>query len=135
MQKEKKASSWHKHDSKQASAPLILDPTAGNLTKDARDVCAKFEQISGMRVSVVERAGQAIKTLAKSEPLKKKGCDREKCFPCRTGGGNCEKSGVAYRVRCERCRRAVKLVEYECDFASCWANAGFGLESLHSYGI
>ena len=113
LQKEKKASNWHKRDSKQASAPLILDPTAGSLTKDARDVCAKFEQISGMRVSVVERAGQAIKTLAKSEPLKKKGCEREKCFPCRTGGGNCEKNGVAYRVRCETCRRAGKLVEYE----------------------
>ena len=113
LQKEKKASSWHKRDSKQASAPLILDPTAGSLTKDARDVCAKFEQVSGMRVAVVERAGQAIKTLAKSEPLKKKGCDRVKCFPCRTGGGNCEKSGVGYRVRCEMCRRAGKLTEYE----------------------
>ena len=76
MQKERKATNWHQRDSKQASAPLILDPTAGSLTRDARDVCAKFEQVSGMRVSVVERAGQAIKHLAKSEPLKRKGCGR-----------------------------------------------------------
>ena len=113
LQKERKATNWHQRDSKQASAPLILDPTAGSLTRDARDVCAKFEQVSGMRVSVVERAGQAIKHLAKSEPLKRKGCGREKCFPCRTGGGNCEKNGVAYRVRCETCRRAGKMTEYE----------------------
>ena len=38
-------------------------------------MCAKFEQVSGMRVSVVERAGQAIKHLAKSEPLKRGGVD------------------------------------------------------------
>ena len=113
LQKERMATNWHQRDSKQASAPLILDPTAGSLTRDARDVCAKFEQVSGMRVSVVERAGQAIKHLAKSEPLKRKGCGREKCFPCRTGGGNCEKNGVAYRVRCETCRRAGKMTEYE----------------------
>ena len=74
---------------------------------------ASLKQVSGMRVSVVERAGQAIKHLAKSEPLKRKGCGREKCFPCRTGGGNCEKNGVAYRVRCETCRRAGKMTEYE----------------------
>ena len=69
LQKERMATNWHQRDSKQASAPLILDPTAGSLTRDARDVCAKFEQVSGMRVSVVERAGQAIKHLVKSEPL------------------------------------------------------------------
>ena len=66
-----------------------------------------------MRISVVERAGQAVKHLAKPEPLRKTGCGRENCFPCKTGGGNCEKSGVGYRVRCETCGRAGKVVEYE----------------------
>ena len=69
---------------------------------------------------MVERAGQAIKHLAKSEPLKRKGCGREKCFPCRTGGGNCEKNGVAYRVRCETCRRAGKMTEYEVESGYKW---------------
>ena len=52
------------------SAPLILDPTAGSLSKDAKEVCRKFEQVTGMRVVVQERAGNANKALAKSEPLK-----------------------------------------------------------------
>ena len=113
LEKEKKRSNWHQKDPKQASAPLILDPTGGSLTKDSKEVCANFEKVTGMRISVVERAGQAVKHLAKPEPLRKTGCGRENCFPCKTGGGNCEKSGVGYRVRCETCGRAGKVVEYE----------------------
>ena len=113
LEKEKKRSNWHQKDPKQASAPLILDPTGGSLTKDAKEVCANFEKVTGMRISVVERAGQAVKHLAKPEPLRKTGCGRENCFPCKTGGGNCEKSGVGYRVKCETCGRAGKVVEYE----------------------
>ena len=82
-----KRSNWHQKDPKQASAPLILDPTGGSLTKDALEVCANFEKVTGMRISVVERAGQAVKHLAKPEPLRKTGCGRENCFPCKTGGG------------------------------------------------
>ena len=90
-------------------------PTGGSLTKDAKEVCANFEKVTGMRISVVEmeRAGQAVKHLAKPEPLRKPRCGRENCSPCKTEGGNCEKSGVGYRVRCETCGRAGKVVEYE----------------------
>ena len=73
-EKEKKRSSWHQGKDHQVSASLILDPTAGNLTKEAKEVCAKFELVTGMRVVVQERAGSSIKHLARAEPLKKKGC-------------------------------------------------------------
>ena len=85
LEKEKKRSNWHQKDPKQASAPLILDPTGGSLTKDSKEVCANFEKVTGMRISVVERAGQAVKHLAKPEPLRKTGCGRETYFPCKTG--------------------------------------------------
>ena len=76
-EKESKRSSWHQGQPNQISAPLILDPTPGGLTKEAKYVCAKFELVTGMRVVVQERAGSSIKRLAKAEPLKKKGCGRE----------------------------------------------------------
>ena len=39
-----------------------------------------------MRIVVQERAGNPLKHLAKPEPLKNKGCEREDCFPCKTTG-------------------------------------------------
>ena len=113
LEKEKKVLSWHSHKGTQASAPLILDPTAGSLTKDMKEVCSKFEEVTGMRVAVIERAGSSIKRLAKSEPLKVKGCGRDDCFPCSTGGGKCEKNGSSYRIRCETCRLAGKTALYD----------------------
>ena len=45
------------------------------MTTEMREVCRKFEAVTGMRVVVQERAGRANKTLAKSEPLKKEKCE------------------------------------------------------------
>ena len=45
----------------------------------------------------------AMRWIAKAEPLKKKGCQRTDCFPCNTGGGNCERNGSGYRICCEQC--------------------------------
>ena len=112
-EKEKKVTNWHQNQKGQILAPLILDPTAGNMTKEIKDVCKKFEQVTGMRVAVSERAGDAIKHVAKAEPLKKKGCNNEECFPCSTGGGQCRKNGAGYRIRCETCHRAGILTLYE----------------------
>ena len=102
-EKELKRTNWHQSKAKQVSAPLIIDPTAGEMTKDMRAVCKDFEKVTGWRVPVVERAGKAMRSVAKAEPLKKKGCQREDCFPCTSGGGNCERNGSGYRICCERC--------------------------------
>ena len=67
-----------------------------------------------MRVAVQERAGNALKHLAKSDPLKIPGCGRDDCFPCQTSKpGKCEKNGVGYKIQCETCRRAGKQSWYD----------------------
>ena len=96
------------------SAPLIIDPTAGNLTTELKEICRKFEEVTSMRVQVQERAGNALKHLAKSEPLKLKSCGRADCFICTTTkAGRCEKNGSGYSIRCESCLRAGKRRTYE----------------------
>ena len=93
--------------------PLILDPTAGEMSKDMKAVCRSFESVTGWRVPVVERAGLAMRSIAKAEPLKEKGCKRDDCFPCTTGGGNCERNGAGYKISCSTCLRAGRKSEYE----------------------
>ena len=112
-EKELKRTNWHQSKAKQVSAPLILDPTAGEMTKDMRAVCNDFEKVTGWRIPVVERAGRAMRSVAKAEPLKRKGCNRDDCFPCTTGGGNCERNGSGYKISCNRCLRAGRCTEYE----------------------
>jgi hypothetical protein len=112
-EKEIKVTNWHTNQLNQVSAPLILDPTAGSMTNEIKEVCRKFESVTGMRVVVQERAGQSVKLLAKAEPLKNQGCGRTNCFPCSTGGGQCEKNGVAYRIECLTCQLAGKSTLYE----------------------
>ena len=55
-EKEMKSQTWHRKERGQVSAPLIIDPTAGGLTADFKEVCTKFEKVTGMRVAVQERA-------------------------------------------------------------------------------
>ena len=61
-QKEKdlKVTNWHKTQRNQTSAPLIIDPTSGSMTSEIKEVCRKFEVVTGMRVVVQERAGDSI---------------------------------------------------------------------------
>ena len=85
------------------SALLIIDPVAGSMASEMREVCRKFENITCFRVAVQTRAGIANKHLA--EPLRRKKCDRTDCFPCSTRGGKCLKNGAGYEIRCETCWR------------------------------
>ena len=105
LEKEYRILNWHKSKKDQVSAPLIVDPTSGKMASEMRDVCAKFENVTGMHVVVKERAGQKNKSISKSEPLKNKTCGRENCFPCGSGGGDCQKNGSGYRVTCLTCQR------------------------------
>ena len=114
LAKERKKEKWHQAREGQVSAPLIIDPTAGKLAAEFKDVCRKFEEVTEMRVVVQERAGNALKHLAKAEPLKTPGCGRDDCFPCRSSKpGKCEKNGVGYKIQCETCKRAGKLSLYD----------------------
>ena len=97
-EKELKRTNWHQTKTNEVSAPLIIDPTAGEMTKEMKATCKGFEKVTGWRVAVVERAGQSMRSIAKAEPLKERGCQRAECFPCSTGGGNCERNGVGYKI-------------------------------------
>ena len=111
-EKEMKQKNWHKSRQNQISAPLILDPVEGEMTNEMKAVCNKFEEVTGFRVAVQTRAGRANKQLAKSEPLRRKKCEREDCFPCTTRGGKCQKNEAGYEIRCETCLRDGKLSMY-----------------------
>ena len=106
IKKEVKKEKWKKSEKGQVSAPLIIDPVAGNMSSEMKVVCKQFENLTRMRVVVQTRAGRAIEPLAKSEPLKDRKCGQDECFPCSTRGGMCEKNGAGYLLRCETCQRA-----------------------------
>ena len=113
-EKESKREAWHKSENGQVSAPLILDPTAGGLTADLRKICDRFEKGTNMRVVTKERAGKAMRQDAKSEPFRRRGCNRGNCLVCKGGKpGNCEKNNSAYRIRCNVCKITHKIVDYE----------------------
>ena len=65
------------------------------MTKEMKGVCQKFEEVTG--------TGTSVRSIAKAEPLKEEGCRRLDCFPCSSGGGNCERNGSGYQIRCETC--------------------------------
>ena len=113
-EKESKREAWHKAENGQVSAPLILDPTAGGLTAELKKICDRFEKGTNMRVVTRERAGMAMRQDAKSEPFRRRGCSRDNCLVCKGGKpGNCEKNNSAYRIRCNVCKNAHKIVDYE----------------------
>ena len=101
-EKELKKTTWHKRGENQVSAPLFLDPTSGTMTKQMKEICRKFEEVTGWRVPVIERAGNSVRSIAKADPLKAKGCKMADCFLCSSGGGNCERNG--YRIICKTCQ-------------------------------
>ena len=96
LEKERKVLNWHQTKKDQISAPLILDPIFGGRAKEMKEVCSKFEAVTGMYVVVKERAGQKNKSVGITEPLKSKICGRENCFPYNFGGGNYQKNSSGY---------------------------------------
>ena len=114
LEKERKGTTWHKSNPDRVSAPLIIDPTAGALTEKMKAVCKDFGATMGMDVKVVERAGKAVKSDAKSEPLRNKSCGRDNCMCCSSGNeGGCETNSIAYKIECQGCLAARKSAEYE----------------------
>ena len=59
-----------------------------------KEICKRFESVTGMRVVVQERAGDSVKNTAKAEPLRNQSCGRTNCLPCTTGEeGMCKNNG------------------------------------------
>ena len=68
----------------------------------------------GKDVRDIERAGNPVRSDAKSEPLSDKNCGRSNCMCCSSGNeGGCETNSVGYRIVCQGCLLAGKQTEYE----------------------
>ena len=80
-EKELKRTKWHQGKTDQVSAPLLLDPAPGEMTRDMKEVCRKFEEVTGWRISVNKRAGNSVRSIAKAEPLKEKDATGWIVFP------------------------------------------------------
>ena len=81
-----------------------------------KTVCERFEKDNEIKVKVCPRAGRSVKTDAKAEPLRKLGCDREDCLPCRWPGktkAGCEKNSVTYKITSQTCLLPEKKTSYE----------------------
>ena len=114
LEKERKLVTWHKGEKGQISAPLIIDPTPGDLTSSIKQACRKFEEATNIRVAVKLRAGRSVKSDAKSEPLRRASCSREDCLCCGKGKpGGCERNSVGYRITCASCQEAARAAVYE----------------------
>lgn len=99
LEKESRIASWHQSNKNQISALLILDPMAGKLTSEMKEVCKKFEKTTGFIIAVVERVGDSVRHDAKSEPLRVRGCGRRDCLCCSSGKeGRCEKNSIGYII-------------------------------------
>ena len=116
--KERKATTWHQTGANRVSAPLMIDPTAGELTEKMKAACRDFGISMGMDVRVIERAGNSVRSDAKSEPLRNKSCGRGDCMCCSSGNeGGCDNISVGYRIVCQGCLQTGKQTVYEGDTA------------------
>ena len=114
LEKELKTVSWHKGGEGEASAPLIIDPMAGNLTCNLKAACKKYEEATGIRAAVKLRAGHSVRKDAKPEPLRSAECGQEDCLCCSTGHpGSCERKSIGYRITCDACQKDGTWAQYE----------------------
>ena len=83
------------------------------MVADMKEVCRRFQSVTGMRAEVQTRAGKANKQMANSESLRSKKCGRDERLVCKTRGGRCEKNEAGYEIRCETCLRAGRSSKYK----------------------
>ena len=117
LAKARKRVNWAKRSGKQnelARAPLIICPSAGNLTDQIKQVCKEFGASQNIHVPVFLRGGKRLSTIVKSEPFRNKDCGRLNCFPCTSGGGgDCERSSSGYEIECLECPTAGLVASYQ----------------------
>ena len=94
----KKKTSWFKKDDSTVTVMFV------NTTPNRRlaTLCKDVLKSQGIKVKVVERTTNAIKrSLMKSNPFKKKECQKDSCELCNSGSDiNCKVSGTVYKISC-----------------------------------
>ena len=88
------------------------------LAKRIRRKLTDMENISSLRVKIVERAGvKIVDALHKSNPWEETNCQREDCMFCNGNNekmiGKCKQRGVVYETLCMLCERKRKSSEEE----------------------
>ena len=94
---------WYKKDKKHESV-MFVQPTENSQLKTC---IQKIARRNGLRIKVVEKAGQTVKrVLQRSNPFKKRTCERGDCLVCKVGRpGECKKRGCVYQLTCEQDNR------------------------------
>ena len=88
------------------SVLFVEQTSGGELAKRLRLAENKLAEITGWKVKVVEKSGTSIKQmLHKSNPWASVRCEREDCFPCKTGDdkADCHKRNILYESFCVIC--------------------------------
>ena len=101
-EKEGKRRSWYRKGN--YSSVIFVPATPESSLKRLLDEDVKK---SGLRIRIVEKSGMSVKrVLQRSDPFKKRTCERECCLVCQTGGrGPCDSRGVTYEIKCQTCRQ------------------------------
>ena len=101
----KKRLNWYKKD-KYSTILYVPCTPRSTLARRLKEVEVRGRQDRKWRVKIVEKGGQTLRSqLSKSDPWAGEKCDKATCFPCRkSGGGNCRRKNVGYRITCEECK-------------------------------
>ena len=93
-----KKRTWFKNDG--SDAVFFVSATPGS---SLAEKCKVEFRRAGLKVKVVERSGTSVKkTLVKSNPFKKRGCNRDGCLVCRLDGDvDCKAREVHYKISCK----------------------------------
>ena len=75
-------------------------------TGDLKKMYQEEIKRSGFKIKVIEKAGTSLKRiLQKSDPFRKKFCDRDDCLQCTSGGkGDCNVESINYNIKCAELR-------------------------------
>ena len=95
----KKKRDWYKED-KRYDSVMFVQPTESSQLKNRIQQIAKR---NGVRVKVVEKAGQTVKNvLQRSNPFAKRECGQQDCLVCKVGKPrDCRKRGCVYQLKCK----------------------------------
>ena len=94
----KKERSWY---GKEKDGMVSVQATPGEMLSSRVSEIMKSE---GFNVKVIQRGGTNVKQmLQKSDVRTQKNCLDPNCVVCLTGGKNCSKESVGYRIRCTVC--------------------------------
>ena len=93
------------------------------LAKRIRGKLKVLEELSSLRVKVVERTGEkVVELLHKSNPWEEEDCKREKCKFCdrEDTNGKCKQRGIVYENECMICKEGGTKREKESEDENVW---------------